>query len=102
MHRFSCPFRNLGLSLARPYLVLQLGLPYVILKAQNRYALTRTATRDIIKSIFAGIALTLLIVLTRRLLPGRLLAPLIISAFLTIAVYGIVFKSYYRKLLRRG
>lgn len=97
------PFRNLGISLATSIVSLyNFVFLYVILKRRTRYALTRTATRDIIKSIFAGIVLTLLIVLTRRLLPGKLLTPLIISAFLTIAVYGMVFKNYYRKLLRRG
>ena len=75
---------------------------FVLLKRRTRYAMARSATRDIIKSLLAGIVLTLLIVLTRRLLPGGLLIPLFISAFLTIAVYGIVFKSYYRRLLRRG
>lgn len=96
------PFRNLGIALATSIVSLyNFVFLFVILKRRTRYAIARGATRDIIKSLLAGIVLTLLIVLTRRLLPGGLLIPLFISAFLTIAVYGIVFKSYYRKLLRR-
>ncbi len=96
------PFKNLGISLATSIVSLYNFLfLYIILRHRTGYRLARPAVRDIIKSLLAGILLTLLIVLTRRLLPGSLLFPLIISALLTIAVYGIVFKNYYRRLLRR-
>ncbi|MDD3845395.1 MAG: murein biosynthesis integral membrane protein MurJ [Syntrophorhabdaceae bacterium] len=96
------PFRNLGISLATSIVSLYNFLfLYIILRHRTRYTMARPAMRDIIKSLLAGILLTLFIVLTRRLLPGGLLVPLFLSAFFTIAVYGIMFKSYYRRLLRR-
>jgi len=96
------PFRNLGISLTTSIVSLyNFVFLYVVLKHRIRYTMTRSAVRDVIKSLLAGILLTLLIVLTRRLLPGGLLVPLFISVLLTIAVYGIVFKNYYRRLLRR-
>jgi putative peptidoglycan lipid II flippase len=96
------PFRNLGIALATSIVSLYNFLfLYVILRHRTGYRLARPAVRDIIKSLLAGILLALLTVLTRRLLPGSLLLPLIISALLTVAVYGIVFKNYYRRLLHR-
>ncbi len=94
--------QKLGISLATSIVSLYNFLfLYIILRNRTGYRLARPAVRDIIKSLLAGILLTFLIVLVRRLLPGSLLFPLVISALLTVVVYGIVFKNYYRKLLRR-
>lgn len=96
------PFKNLGISLATSMVSLyNFAFLYVLLKRKTRYSLARPAVRDITKSLAAGIILVLLIVLCRRIMPGRIIVHLAVSCFLTIAVYGIFFKSYYLKILRR-
>ncbi len=95
------PFKNFGIALATSMVSLyNFCFLYVILKKRTGYTISRAALRDIIKSLLAGIILAVAIVTARRLLPGGLLAPLAISAFLTIVIYGIFFRSYYKKFLR--
>jgi putative peptidoglycan lipid II flippase len=99
---FMVPFKNLGIALATSIVSLyNFAFLYVILKHKTGYGLARSAVRDIIKSLSAGILLVLLIVLARRLFPGRPIVVLSVSAALTIAIYGLAFKSYYLKILRR-
>ena len=96
------PFRNFGIALATSIVSLyNFCFLYAILKSRTGYSIARGAMRDIIKSLLAGIILTMAIVAARRLLPGGLFVPLIISAFLTIVIYGIFFGSYYKKFLHR-
>ncbi len=96
------PFKNFGIALATSIVSLyNFVFLYVILKRTTRYRMARTAVRDIIKSLCAGILLTLLVVLARRFLPGGIFVILAVSAALTVAIYGIAFKSYYLRILRR-
>ncbi|MHB8110189.1 MAG: murein biosynthesis integral membrane protein MurJ [Syntrophorhabdaceae bacterium] len=96
------PFKNLGISLATSIVSFyNFVFLYIILKRRIHYTIARPAVRDITKSLAAGIILVLLIVLSRQVLPDGHYALLILSCFLTIAVYGIFFKSYYLKMLRR-
>ncbi len=96
------PFRNFGIALATSVVSLyNFSFLYFILKKKTGYAMARGAIRDAIKSLLAGIILTMAIVTARRLLPGGLFVPLAISAFLTVAIYGIFFGSYYKKFLQR-
>ena len=96
------PFKNHGIALATSIVSLyNFVFLYVILKRKTGYAIARPATRDIIKSLSAGILLVLLIVLLRRLLPGGVVMGLTVGAVLTVVIYGLVFKNYYLKLLRR-
>lgn len=96
------PFRNLGIALATSIVSLyNFVFLFVILKRKTGYGLARPAVRDIIKSLSAGILLVVLIVLARRFLPGGIIMALAVSAALTIAIYGLAFKSYYLKILRR-
>jgi putative peptidoglycan lipid II flippase len=99
---FMVPFKNLGIALATSIVSLyNFVFLYVMLKRKIGYGLARPAVRDIIKSLSAGIVLVLLIVLTRRLFPGGTIVVLSVSAALTIVIYGLAFKSYYLKILRR-
>jgi len=96
------PFKNLGIALATSIVSLyNFAFLYVVLKRKTGYRTARSATRDIIKSLLAGILLVILIVLARRLLPEGILMTLTVSAVLTAIIYGLAFKSYYLKLLRR-
>ena len=63
--------------------------------------MARSATRDVIKSLLAGILLVVLIVLLRRVLPGGSAVGLTVGAVLTVVIYGVAFKNYYMKILRR-
>ena len=96
------PFKNLGIALATSIVSLyNFAFLYIILKRKTGYGLARPAVRDIIKSLAAGIVLVLLIVLARRFLACGTVAMLSVSAALTIVIYGLAFKSYYLKILRR-
>jgi putative peptidoglycan lipid II flippase len=96
------PFKNLGIALATSIVSLyNFVFLYVILKRKTGYAMARPATRDVIKSLSAGILLVVLIVLLRRLLPGGAVMGLTVGAVLTVVIYGLAFKNYYLKILRR-
>lgn len=96
------PFKNLGIALATSIVSLyNFVFLYVILKRKTGYTMARPATRDIIKSLSAGILLVVLIVLLRRVLPGGAVMGLTVGAVLTAVIYGLAFKNYYLKLLRR-
>ena len=53
------------------------------------------------RNVLAGILLVVLIVLLRRLLPGGAVMGLTVGAVLTVVIYGVAFKNYYMKILRR-
>ena len=96
------PFKNLGIALATSIVSLyNFVFLYIVLKRKINYGIARSAMRDIIKSLSAGILLVLLIVLQRRLLPGSIIMTLAVSAALTIVIYGLAFKNSYLKILRR-
>ncbi len=96
------PLKNLGIALATSIVSLyNFIFLYVMLRRKIGYRLSRPAIRDTIKSLSAGILLVLLIVLSRRLLPGGIVLVLTVSIALTIVIYGLVFKNYYLKILRR-
>ncbi len=96
------PFRNLGISLATSivsfynFLIL-----YIILKKRIQYRMAKNTMRDIIQSLLAGIVLSILIYLVRRFFQVNLYVTLLISAFLTLAIYGLFFRHYYALLLKR-
>lgn len=96
------PFKNLGIALATSIVSLyNFAFLYVILKHKTGYSMARPAMRDIIKSLSAGILLVVLIVLARRMLPGGTIMVLSVSGALTVIIYGLAFKNYYLKILRR-
>lgn len=96
------PLKNLGIALATSIVSLyNFIFLYVVLKRKISYGLSRSAIKDTIKSLSAGILLVLLIVLSRRLLPGGIIMALTVSVALTIVIYGLAFKDYYLKILRR-
>ncbi|MBP1747838.1 MAG: murein biosynthesis integral rane protein MurJ [Deltaproteobacteria bacterium] len=96
------PFRNLGIALATSIVSLyNFVFLYVVLKRKTGYRVARYAMKDIIKSLLAGILLVILIVLVRRLFPGGIIMALSVSAGLTVIIYGLAFKNYYLKILRR-
>jgi len=96
------PFRNLGISLATSIVSFYNFLTlYIILKKRIQYNMSRNTFRDIIKSLLAGILLSILIYFVRRFFQGNLYTVLLISAFLTLAIYGLFFHHYYALLLKR-
>jgi putative peptidoglycan lipid II flippase len=96
------PFKNLGIALATSIVSLyNFVFLYIILKRKINYGIARSAMRDIIKSLSAGILLVLLIVLQRRLLPDSIIMTLAVSIALTAVIYGLAFKNSYLKILHR-
>ncbi len=95
------PFKNLGISLATSLVSFyNFAFLYVLLKKKIPYRMAKRAVRDIIKTLAAGIVLTLAIVLMRHLLANASIV-LLSSVFLTAAVYGLFFKDYYRAILKK-
>ena len=98
----SKPLASLGISIATSaasffnFVVL-----FIIFIKKYNYRMARKTIRDISKAFAAGIILIGLIYLTRHLFPGKTYLTLLIAAALTVAVYGIFFRSYYLVLLRR-
>jgi putative peptidoglycan lipid II flippase len=74
---------------------------FIIFKKRTGYKISRQATRDIIKSLGAGIVLLILIYIIRYFYPGKVYLPLLISATLTFVVYGLFFRPYYSLLLKK-
>lgn len=95
------PLHNLGISLATSLVSLyNFVFLYVLLKKKIPYRMAKKAVRDIIKTLLAGIILTLTIMLARYIF-ANIYIILISSVFLTAAVYGLFFKDYYRAILKK-
>jgi putative peptidoglycan lipid II flippase len=95
------PFASMGISLATSIAsFFNFVSLFIIFKRKTNYKMSRQAAQDIIKSLGAGIILLVLIYITRYFFPGRVYLPLFIAAFLTVAIYGLFFRSYYSLLLK--
>ncbi len=96
------PFASMGISLATSIAsFFNFVSLFIIFKRKTNYKMSRQAAQDIIKSLGAGIVLLVLIYITRYFSPGRVYLPLFIAAFLTVAIYGLFFRSYYSLLLKK-
>jgi putative peptidoglycan lipid II flippase len=96
------PLGNLGISLATSLVSLYNFLVlYIIFRKKVQYRMARKTMRDIIRSLLAGIVLVILIYSTRHFLSFNLYLTLIISAVLTLVVYGLFFRQYYSLLLKK-
>jgi putative peptidoglycan lipid II flippase len=96
------PFASMGISLATSMAsFFNFVSLFIIFKRKTNYKMSRQATRDIIKSLGAGIVLLVLIYITRYLYPGKVYIPLSIAAVLTLAIYGAFFHQYYSLLFRK-
>jgi putative peptidoglycan lipid II flippase len=95
-------FASMGISLATSIAsFINFVSLFIIFKKKTNYKVSRQATRDIIKSLGAGIVLLVLIYITRYFYPGKVYLPLSISATLTVVVYGLFFHRSYSLLLRK-
>ncbi|HOE18626.1 MAG TPA: murein biosynthesis integral membrane protein MurJ [Syntrophorhabdaceae bacterium] len=95
------PFKNLGISLATSIVSLyNFAFLYVLLRKKIEYRMTKRTVRDIIKTLVAGITLTLAIALARHFFANDY-AILFSCVLFTATIYGLFFKDYYRSLLKK-
>jgi putative peptidoglycan lipid II flippase len=97
------PFGNFGIALATSLVSFYNFLAlFIMFRKRTGYTLARRTVREITKSLAAGIVLALCLFLVRQILSDRILISLFAACLLTIAVYGIFFKSYYVRFLKRS
>lgn len=96
------PLKNLGISLATSLVsFFNFVMLYVLLKNKIQYRMEKRTIRDIVKTLLAGIILTLTIMLARYVFINNIYIILVSSVFLTVAVYGLFFKNYYLAILKK-
>jgi putative peptidoglycan lipid II flippase len=96
------PLKNLGISLATSIVSLYNFLVLlVLLKRRTGYAMAKHARVTVIESITAGVALLVLILVAKYLLPAKPYLSVAINLGLTVVVYGLFFRKYYMGMLRR-
>lgn len=97
------PLGNLGIALATSIASLyNFLLLFLLLRNRTGYRPSRKTIRAITKALVAGIILLISIFAVRRIVPEKIYISLSLSVLLMILVYGIFFKNYYLKYLRRG
>lgn len=95
------PLNNLGVSLATSLVSFyNFVMLYILLKKKIQYRMAKRTARDIIKTLIAGIILTLAIMLARHIF-NNVYIILASGALLTVAVYGLFFKDYYLAILKK-
>ncbi len=95
------PLKNLGISLATSIVSLyNFVFLYILLRNKIQYRMAKRTVRDIVKTLLAGIILTLIIALARYVFTN-IYAVLFSAVLLTAVVYGLFFKSYYLSILKK-
>lgn len=96
------PLGNLGVALATSIVSFyNFFVLYLLYKRKTDYRPSRQTKKEIAQSLIAGAFVALLLVGLRKVLPGRPYAFFALGILITVAVYGLVFKSYYLAFLRR-
>jgi putative peptidoglycan lipid II flippase len=96
------PLANLGISLATSIVSLYNFLfLYLLLKKKTGYAPNRSALQKAAESLLAGLILFPLLIAVKKILHGSQYLSLVSGFVLTAIVYGIFFRKYYGRELRR-
>ncbi|MCX5804664.1 MAG: murein biosynthesis integral membrane protein MurJ [Proteobacteria bacterium] len=95
-------FNNLGISLATSIVSLyNFSVLYICLKKKIKYRMAKSTIREITKSLLSGIVLLFSIFAVRSIWHDRTYLTLSLSIILTIIIYYVFFRDYYRMLIRR-
>jgi peptidoglycan biosynthesis protein MviN/MurJ (putative lipid II flippase) len=96
------PLGNLGIALATSIISFyNFSVLYVLYRRKTDYRPSRKTKEEVVRSLIAGAILALLLLGLRKVMPGRPYAFFALGSLLTVAVYGVFFKSYYLAFLRR-
>jgi putative peptidoglycan lipid II flippase len=96
------PLGNLGIALATSIISFyNFSVLYVLYRRKTGYRPSRKTKEEIARSFIAGAIVALLLLGLRKIMPGRPYAFFALGCSITVAVYGVFFKSYYLAFLRR-
>ncbi|HME45198.1 MAG TPA: murein biosynthesis integral membrane protein MurJ [Syntrophorhabdales bacterium] len=94
------PLGNLGVALATSIVSFyNFSVLYVLYRRKTGYRPSRKTKEEIVRSLIAGAIVTLLLLGLRKVMPGRPYSFFTLGIFITVAAYGLFFKSYYLAFL---
>jgi putative peptidoglycan lipid II flippase len=97
------PLGNLGVALATSIVSFyNFSVLYLLYRKKTLYKPSRKTKEEIVRSLIAGAVVALLLFGLRKATGGRPYASFVLGIFITVATYGLFFKSYYLAFLRRG
>ncbi len=97
------PLGNLGVALATSIVSFyNFFMLFLLYRRKTSYKPAQKTREEILRSLIAGGVLALALLGLRKVMPGRPYAFFTLGILVTIAVYGLFFKSYYLTFLRRG
>lgn len=96
------PLGNLGIALATSIVSFyNFSVLYLLYRRKTDYRPSRKTKEEVVRSLIAGAIVALLLLGLRKIMPGRPYAFFALGCSITVAVYGLFFKSYYLAFLRR-
>ena len=96
------PLGNLGVALATSIVSFyNFSVLYLLYKRKTLYKPSRKTKEEIVRSLIAGALVALLLFGLRKVMPGRPYSFFTLGIFITLAAYGLFFKSYYLAFIRR-
>ncbi len=96
------PLGNLGVALATSIVSFyNFSVLYLLYKRKTLYKPSRKTKEEIVRSLIAGALVALLLFGLRKVMPGRPYSFFTLGIFITLAAYGLFFKSYYMAFLGR-
>ncbi len=97
------PLHNFGIALATSLVSLyNFVFLYILFKRRSGYRISKGTGQTLARSVLAGVAIALICLAVRKALGAQVYAALAVSLAASAALYGILFKNYYLRYLKRG
>jgi peptidoglycan biosynthesis protein MviN/MurJ (putative lipid II flippase) len=96
------PLHNLGIALATSLVSLyNFIFLYILFKRRIGYRISKGTRQTLVRAVLAGVAIALICFGVRKAFGAQVYAALAVSLAASAALYGILFKNYYLRYLKR-